>query len=196
MVAAKVYIAAVGDVPMLPVWPPERQAQLDATVSEPQRLARYALWKLLEHALWDGLGLRLQELKLQLQDSKWSCPECFFSLSHSDGAVAVAVSDAPVGVDIQAHREPQPALAKKILTQRQLDTYDRLPEAEKKIWLLERWCEKESLFKRSNETLFQPKKWESDDAVFVTALTVEGRPYTLAVTDPAPEIKKLFSPKI
>ena len=32
--------------------------------------------------------------------------------------------------------------------------------------------------------------------VFVTALTVEGRPYTLAVTDPAPEIKKLFSPKI
>ena len=89
---ADLYIGPVPEGPIGSVLPPERQAQLDATASLPHRRQRYAVWKLLEYALSHSLGLTLSQLQLTLDSrGRWSCPQCCFSLAHTEGAVAVAV---------------------------------------------------------------------------------------------------------
>jgi len=61
---------------------------------------------------------------------------------------AVAISDAPVGVDIEVLDRPlHPGLPKKILTPGGQAEFAALEEIRKQPYLLQKWCEKESLFK-------------------------------------------------
>lgn len=145
----QLYIAAMPDSKLSSVFPPERQAQLDATVSEPHRRQRYYVWKLLEYALFQFLGLTMEQVHFSLDSSgRWSCRECFFSLTHSKNAVAVAISHHPIGVDLERLDRPvHPGLPGKILTGRQLKEYSALDEDKKTPYLLEKWCIRESLFK-------------------------------------------------
>ena len=146
---ADLYIAPVPAGSMESLFPPQRQAQLEATKDQGHRRQRYGVWKLLEYALSQSLGLELRRLQLTLDDrGRWSCQECYFSLSHTDEAVAVAVSRQPIGIDIERLDRPlHPSLPSKILTPDQLAEYTALAEAEKQPYLLQRWCAKESLFK-------------------------------------------------
>ena len=187
MVAAKVYIAAVEAVSVEPVWPDARQAQLDATKNEAHRQARYAAWRLLEYALWDGLGLRLQALQLTLKEGKWSCPQCFFSISHSKHAVAVAVSTEPVGVDIEFVRQPRADLAQKICSPGEMEQFLRLPCRERDVFLLHSWCKKESLFKYGDAPVFHPRELIPGDMTAARTLSVQGQPYAWAITCREPE---------
>lgn len=146
---AELYIAAVPAGEMSEVFPPRRQAQLEETKNIPHRRQRYFVWKLLEYGLRQSLGLSMEQVDLSLDDrGRWSCDGCFFSLTHSGGAVAVAISDAPVGVDLERlDRKLHPGLPKNVLTAAQLQEFAALPEIRQKTYLLEKWCEKESLFK-------------------------------------------------
>lgn len=145
----QLYIAAIPDSKLSSVFPPERQAQLDATVSEPHRRQRYYVWKLLEYALFQFLGLTMEQVHFSLDSSgRWSCRECFFSLTHSKNAVAVAISHHPIGVDLERLDRPvHPGLPQKILTEEELAAFSFLEESRKAPYLLEKWCEKESRFK-------------------------------------------------
>lgn len=146
---AELYIAAVPAGEMGEVFPPRRQAQLEETKNIPHRRQRYFVWKLLEYGLRQSLGLSMEQVDLSLGDrGRWSCDACFFSLTHSGDAVAVAISDAPVGVDLERlDRRLHPGLPKNVLTAAQLQEFAALPENQQKTYLLEKWCEKESLFK-------------------------------------------------
>ena len=176
-----VYIAPVTDAPMEPVWPPLRQAQLENTVDEAHRRRRYAVWKLLERGMKKSIGLSMEQLELTLDHrGRWFCKECFFSLSHSKNAVAVAISDAPVGIDIEALARPMhPGLAKKILTDREQAEFAVLEASQKPAWLLQKWCKKESLFKW-REAAGQ----EADSAVSCQTgiVTVAGETYCYGIT--------------
>ena len=182
MVAAKVYIAAVDDVSVAPVWPDARQAQLDATKNEAHRKARYAAWRLLEYALWDGLGLHLRQLQLTVKEGKWTCSQCFFSISHSGGVVAVAVSTEPVGVDIESVRQPRADLAQKICSPREMEQLLRLPPRERDRYLLHSWCKKESMFKYGDAPVFHPRELIPGDMTAAQTLSVQGQPYAWAIT--------------
>ena len=132
---SKVYIAMVLQEEMQPVWPEARQLQLEQTTNFKHRQARYTAWRLLRYALWEELGLRMEELHFSLEDGKWSCRECYFSITHSGCMVAVAVGHQPVGVDMEKFRRVDPELAKFYPTV----SWRNLPRCRRKIGVAIYW---------------------------------------------------------
>ena len=106
------------------------------------------VWLLLEHALKD-CGFDLKKLNFEkLPSGKWIADGVEFSLSHSKGVFAVAISDEPVGVDVQKHTLINHArLAQKILSTEELKEYENLSSKDKNEHIIKKWTEKESLFK-------------------------------------------------
>lgn len=177
---AEVYTALIPQKPLEKVLPQLRQEQIENTTHEGLKRQRYFVWKLLEIALKRSFGYEMKDLHFSRdEDGKWSCRECFFSLSHTDGAVAVAVSRKPVGVDLEcAEHLMRPGLAEKILT----DEEKILPREDENQFLLQMWCAKEALFKAGSEPTFQPKKISALSGVQTRTVQLGEREYCLAVT--------------
>ena len=147
-----VFTAAIpNEVCVAGVYPPLRNDDIVNSASEKVRKEKFCAWKLLEYALLQVFGKAMREISFtRLPNGKWACDFCYFSLSHSENMVAVAISDAPVGVDIEkiAPVKNQARMAEKILTETELAEYQRFalsPAANE--FLLEAWTKKESLFK-------------------------------------------------
>ena len=147
-----VFTAAIpNEVCVAGVYPPLRNDDIVNSASEKVRKEKFCAWKLLEYAFLQVFGKAMREISFtRSQNGKWACDFCYFSLSHSENMVAVAISDAPVGVDIEkiAPVKNQARMAEKILTETELAEYQRLalsPAANE--FLLEAWTKKESLFK-------------------------------------------------
>ena len=150
------------------VYPKERQEMIKSTKNEAVRRERYFVWKLLEYAVKDSLDKSLEEIEPYMSESgKWLSDKCFFSLSHSDGAAAVAISDAPVGVDIEAKREIDALLfSKRILTESERATLQDSENVNDCVLLM--WCKKESIYKMIGKPPFAPSKMETEDYPLVT----------------------------
>ena len=188
------YIAPIPDTPVGRVaWAP-RQAQIDGTANEKLRRERYFVWKLLEYAVNRSFGLKAEGLTFSVDENgKWSCGECFFSLSHSRGAVAVAVSRKRVGVDIESTDRPMSAgLPGKILTDTERQEYDALTEGEKLSYLLQAWCAKEALFKAGDDKQFRPTALDTAQNVRTGTVTVAQHPYCYAVATDTPEKLRIY----
>ena len=83
------------------VYPPERQAEIDRITNPDVKREKYFVWKLLEYAIEKTAGEPIENYAFEKKPNrKWVSDRLCFSLSHSDGAVAVALSDSAVGVDI------------------------------------------------------------------------------------------------
>lgn len=67
----------------------------------------------------------------------------YFSLSHSGSVVACAVSNAPVGIDVQSRRKVNPALAKRFYS----DSEYRAVIAEPEMMFNRIWARKEAVAK-------------------------------------------------
>ena len=176
---AEVYTALIPQKPLEKVLPQLRQEQIENTTHEGLKRQRYFVWKLLEIALKRSFGYEMKDLHFSRdEDGKWSCRECFFSLSHTDGAVAVAVSRKPVGVDLEcAQHLMRPGLAEKILTEEE----KILPREDENQFLLKMWCAKEALFKAGSEPTFQPKKISALSGVKTQKVQIGNGEYMLAV---------------
>ncbi len=177
---AEVYTALIPQKQLGEVFPRLRQEQIENTTHEGLKRQRYFVWKLLEVAVKRSFGYEMKDLHFSRdEDGKWSCRECFFSLSHTDGAVAVAVSRKPVGVDLEcAEHLMRPGLAEKILTEEE----KILPREDENKFLLQMWCAKEALFKAGSEPNFQPKKISALSGVQTRNVQLGEREYCLAVT--------------
>jgi hypothetical protein len=64
-----------------------------------------------------------------------------FSISHSQSRVLVAVSQAPVGVDVEVHRQVRPDLKKRIFS----------PQMQENFNFFEGWTVREAVFKLTGE---------------------------------------------
>ena len=157
-----VYLAKIpaGLVPE-PVWPPERSDWIDAPSDAQTRRERYAVWKLLERGISRSFGLQMRDLTFTRQRGKWSCDRLQFSLSHSGGVAAAAVSNGPVGLDV----ETDAAFAARRPDERQLarDLRRICTPAERRALqdgadprVL--WTKKECLYKRFGEGGFFSKR--------------------------------------
>lgn len=147
-----VFTAAIpNEVCVAGVYPPLRNDDIENSASDKVRKEKFCAWKLLEYAFLQVFGKAMREISFtRLPNGKWACDFCYFSLSHSENMVAVALSDAPVGVDIEKITpvKNQARVANKILTDTELAEYQRLalsPAANE--FLSEVWTKKESLFK-------------------------------------------------
>ena len=165
MPVVDVYLAALPDGEISEALLPEAREREVAAASHPRvKREKYYVWRLLEYALERSFGFRMADMTFEKNEhGKWTSPTCFFSLSHTDGALAVAVSRAAVGVDIERLGEKRPeGLAARILTEAELAEMEALAADEREDYLIERWTAKEAWFKYGNDATFAPTKISPD----------------------------------
>lgn len=178
-----VYFARLPDVlGRRGIFPPERETYILQTSNPTLQRQRYYVWLLLEYALFQSLQKNLPDLQLKNEHGKWCSPFCYFSLSHGDFGLAVAVSFSPVGVDIQKRLQDERAKT-FILSPNEKPLFDTSDDTTK--FLTELWTKKESLFKASTAKRFLPQNWDTTSTPTETRwVDIAGEQYALSVTSP------------
>lgn len=166
-----------------PLVPAEREREVRGTKNEAVRREKYLVWKLLARAVKDRFNLDFANLEFtKNENGKWVCPDFYFSLSHSDGALCVAVSASEVGVDIQRVHRASKGLAKRFLTDGERSYMAQLPDEEQERFFIEAWAKKESLFKKSGGIALDPRGIDTLASGAVTSfVTLGGEEYVIAL---------------
>ena len=188
--ALSVYVAPISEkITVAPLGVPLRDEEIAAVGSEQLRVQKYSAFRLLERALRDHLGLALSDVCFtRTKEGKWETDGFFFSLSHTERAVAVALSNQPVGVDLESHAAlSHVGVVERHLTDAERELLFACPDASRPQLLLEAWCRKEALFKKRGEGGFRPEIIDSADAcVESKTVPLAGEEYLLAVASDTP----------
>lgn len=158
----EVYLAKIPEeLPSVPNLCPERAAEIEHTGDEALKKAKMLDWQLLLYGADRAFGLTPEEISFQKSaGGKWTCEQFHFSLSHTDGAVAVAVSNSPVGVDLENRVTfSQKTYGKGSWLQKMLKRICTPGEAAKAGTedFLPLWVKKESIFKCRGKAGFPEK---------------------------------------
>ncbi len=192
-----VYIAALPkDAPIASLNCKARQKEIEAVSNEKVKREKYFVWKLLCYALERSFGLRGEKLSFVKESfGAWSVLGAEISLSHSEGALAVAVSRDSVGIDIELVREHRTSeLASRMMNEEELFDLEKLPEIEKNTQFIKIWTAKEAIFKSKKKDSFDPKACDTKKESFKTdSITIEGKEYIWSVSSPTPERIRIFS---
>ena len=157
----KVYVSALpSQYEGKALYPKERQNYVDNIKNAKQKNEIHFVWCLLEYAITKEFNVDFDKVNFEINSNgRWSCDICDFSLSHSDGAVAVAISSDAVGIDIEKNTAPKSRVfASRTLTEKELVEYKALGEEAKINYLIKTWTQKEAIFKSLNQESFIPKR--------------------------------------
>ncbi len=152
--------------------PDERMREIEICSNDSMRQARIANWALLRLAAKHSFSLDPDDLAFfRRKNGGWSCDRFSFSFSHAGGLVCVAVSNAPVGVDLETVEETGSRFdAEKLQKLRARCFTDaeqrRFPETTEGFFAC--WTRKEAIFKQSEKRAFSPK---ATDAMTQSAAT-------------------------
>lgn len=133
----------------LPMLPAQRRRQVDSCRFEVDRCRLACAGWLLQQALGRA-GVPVSEQIFQR--NQWGKPELvgrddvFFNLSHSGNWVVCAVSDRPVGVDVELPRCSLD-LARRFFRPEELDGLEQMDWQDRRIWLNRLWTAKEAFVK-------------------------------------------------
>jgi len=120
---------------------------------------RQLAWPLLERAVrlsWGWAALPQVERTPRGKPFFPGLEDRWFSLSHSGGIALCALSDAPVGVDVEAVRPRKAGLPQRVLSESELARFDGTWEDFYRSWTLkESWC------KREDAPLYPPQRVET-----------------------------------
>ncbi len=125
-----------------------RDEQIAYDTQPRKRLRQYA-WIALTRAFAEYTETNgcTKPLPRLLPNGKWVADNCYLSLSHTDGYVAAAVSDLPVGVDIErTNRKLAKGLYDRIVCGKEKALY----AAPDNTQLLQLWTAKEAVFKQTD----------------------------------------------
>ena len=145
-----VYLAELPDRgDFISLSPKERDEEVKCTRGELIKRQKYFAWKLLEYALNNAYGLTMEECAPYKNDlGKWCSRKCEFSISHSKRAIAVAISDKPVGIDVEwlclRHSD---RLFEKVITKEEKLYFDTLSESDKIHFFINEWTKREAAYK-------------------------------------------------
>ena len=155
-----VYVAEIPYGELKELYPKERQLEIKHTKNEKLKREKYYVWRLLEYALAESFEKSISELEFTKHESgRWSTPFCEFSLSHTDGVVAVAISNETVGVDVEVTKpRHNDKTAGRIMTAEEYNKYQNLPESERTEFFLSVWTRKEAVFKSLHLDSFVPSR--------------------------------------
>ena len=137
---------------MLKLLPSERRERLLHLKIEEKRREPLCAYLVLRMALWEQFQWReFPEIAFSPQGKPWfpTHPEVHFNISHTAGAVLVAVSDEPVGVDIEKIRP---------VSQRAMR---RLADADSEAEFFRSWVRREARAKRSGAGISTMMRSES-----------------------------------
>ena len=182
-----------------PLYPPERHKEVEGCKNEGAKREKYLVWKLLEKVVTDSLNLDFANLQFtKTTNGKWVCPDFYFSLSHADGLVCVAVSSTDVGVDAERLYEINMGLKTRILTNEEISYMEGLPASEQNRFLLESWVKKESIFKKSGGKMMLPNTiTTSEHHTTLNYVELDGCQYVISVScDPDDEIEFKYMEEI
>lgn len=194
-----VYIAEIpAQISLQPLSHSARNEEILNVKNENVKRQKYCVWKLLEHALQSSLGIDVASTDIRKSSTgKWIASQFECSLSHSSHAVAVAVSNLPVGIDIEENK-PHPnedKLAEFILTPDELVAFQDTPADKKSTFLIQKWTAKEGAFKKSGGASFQPRTIHLDpSAQYTISLTAGGKEHILSVVSDCIDTLKIHDP--
>ena len=162
-----VYVAEIPNGELKELYPKERQLEIKHTKNEKLKREKYYVWRLLEYALAESFGKSISELEFTKHKSgRWSTPFCEFSISHTDGVVAVAISNETVGVDVEVIKpRHNDKTAERIMTAEEYNKYQNLPESERTEFFLSVWTRKEAVFKSLHLDSFVPSRDYYDSGI-------------------------------
>ncbi len=191
-----IYIAAVpAKAEPRPVYPPERADWIASASDALSRRERYAVWRLLERGVRHSFGWAMEDLRFTETDGKWGCDRLEFSLSHSGDLVAAAVSDAPVGVDVESlaafaargwDGDRVMRIARRVCAPEELRGLKGGED------FLRLWTKKESIFKRVGGDGLLSGRIAADAHETATFRLSRPAPCILSVCADAPERARLF----
>ena len=147
-----------------------RREEIAKISNERVKREKYCAWKLLCHALKNSFGLEAEKLDfIKLDCGAWAVEGAEISISHSDDAIAVAVSTVPVGIDIErVHKPHSNRMAEFIMNERELEIFNSLPDEAKEERLIEIWTTKEAIFKTKKAPAFLPKETDIESYPITT----------------------------
>ncbi len=157
---ADVYIARQPEnIDISPIYPKARYDEICNVSNDSVKTEKYYAWKLLRLAIERSLGYDFESLNFNKADNgKWICDRCEFSISHSSGFVAVAVSKKPIGVDIEKIEAlNNENLPKRVLSIEEYNYFSSLPQDKANEYFIKMWTQKEAFYKYSSEKTFAPK---------------------------------------
>lgn len=135
------------------VFPPERQAEIDGVKNEKLKKAKITSWSLLKVAIENTFSEKIENVNFsKAENGKWTADKFSFSITHTDGFVAVAVSLNGCGVDV----EKRDAFYKKCADKPFIDSFSKkigVLSTDKEV-LLKAWTAKESAYKAAGEGSF------------------------------------------
>ena len=173
----------------------DRQAEIAKCRSQQTKLEKYTSWQLLDYAIQATFGMSIDNLDIHKNhNGKWVCDGFFFSISHSHGLCAVAIDNAPIGLDMQKYipQKFNRKLLKRIATEQELKNFvgDVCDFPEWGMFLpycdgnkiLSLWCKKEALFKKLDLPAFVTRNLDTTIAKFVeTSFTHDNAHYHIAI---------------
>lgn len=185
-----VYTAVIKEnIKVRKVYPIERDMEISGVGAKEVKAQKYCAWKLLEYALLKTFNTKIKNLEFSItKQGKWLCNNCYFSISHSHGVVAVALSNMPVGIDVEKFEMPKKDISKHIFTDSELEEYFLVKDKWQHV--ITCWSKKESVYKKGGEGNFNPKKIQlSDSNVIASNICLNGQEYVLSVC--ADELKNI-----
>lgn len=173
-----------------------RQYEIQSVSNEKIKREKYFVWKLLRYALEHSFGAKGKKMELVKEShGGWSAGDAFVSLSHSNNALAVVVSRATVGVDIELVREPKiHSLAERIMTDDELNAYNATSPEQKNTRLFEIWTAKEAIFKSKKLAAFVPKDHDTLSSTYKSGnIIIDTQKYIWSVATSTPERLRIFT---
>lgn len=185
-----VYVAKFDEsVEVREVQPALRNEAIQRCKDKLTRQQRYCVWRLLDYALEFQFGKGVEDFNFTVEDNgKWRCDsDVYFSLSHCDNVVAVAVDCEKIGVDIEAvesftRHATDCKFIERVLTDDEMDSFECISPEQQPQALAEMWTQKESLFKLAGGMVFVPKTIDTlAQQVNCQVLHIDGNAYAVAV---------------
>ena len=194
----KIYVcikAIPDELEVKSVYPIERSAEIEKCANSRVQKEKLFAWELLRRTVEEKLNIPFESLKIEKSPAgKWKADGICFSISHSDGAVAVAVGYENLGIDIESVQRHREGIEKQILTENEREYLASVQTDEKCRCVIELWTKKEAYFKLLDEKSFAPKKIETENIESVTRSVVLGnKEYLLSIcTDDIADKKIIF----
>lgn len=157
--------------------PPTRREEIDNCQDPNVKQRKYYSFKLLELALNVVYSKLMRDVTFVKNASgKWTCDVCEFSISHSGDIVVVAVSDKPVGVDVElvdlARFDER--LQQRILSKNEQSAAWQLSGEQRSQYANKLWTVKEALFKREGGDTLVPNAIDTTAASYETVTVIDG----------------------
>lgn len=165
------------------LYPSIRQSEIESTKNQKVKEEKYFAWRLLEYALMRTFGYKIDRLNFEkTENGKWVLDNCYISLSHSHGMVAVAVSKKPIGADVELIEKPKNNAIERVLNRLEKKAFKKVEDKDKDRYLLTTWSKKESAYKKIGKGKFLPSKIDTvKHSFFEKFIKENGKEYILTV---------------